>query len=159
EVGPSSWAAEETVGVDRRGAGHPGAADQPAQDGPGDGAASPDRVACAERDQPTNGQVAAPLKVDQATVGKWRRRFVDQRLDGLFDEDRPGAPRTVSDDMVERVVVKTLEEHPRDATHWSTRSMAKATGMSATTVRRIWHAFELKPHLADSFKLSTDPLF
>jgi transposase len=116
-------------------------------------------LACAEKDQPTNGEVAARLKVNQATVGKWRRRFVADRLDGLFDEDRPGAPRTVTDDMVERIVVKTLEEQPRDATHWSTRSMAKATGMSATTVRRIWHAFELKPHLADNFKLSTDPLF
>jgi transposase len=116
-------------------------------------------LACAEKDQPTNGEVAVRLKVNQATVGKWRRRFVADRLDGLFDEDRPGAPRTVTDDMVERIVVKTLEEQPRDATHWSTRSMAKATGMSATTVRRIWHAFELKPHLADNFKLSTDPLF
>ena len=92
-------------------------------------------LACAEKDQPTNGEVAARLKVNQATVGKWRRRFVADRLDGLFDEDRPGAPRTVTDDMVERIVVKTLEEQPRDATHWSTRSMAKATGMSATTQR------------------------
>jgi transposase len=116
-------------------------------------------LACAEKSQPTNGEVAARLKVHQATVSKWRRRFVDERLDGLFDEDRPGAPRTVTDDMVERVVVKTLEEQPRDATHWSRRSMAKATGMSPTTIGRIWRAFELKPHLAENFKLSTDPLF
>ncbi len=116
-------------------------------------------LACSAKDQPSNQAVAARLGVNQATVGKWRRRFVADRLDGLFDEDRPGAPRTVSDDMVEAVVVKTLEEKPADATHWSTRSMAKATGMSATTVGRIWRAFELKPHRSESFKLSTDPLF
>jgi transposase len=103
--------------------------------------------------------VAAKVGVNQATVGKWRRRFVADRLDGLFAEERPGAPRTVSDDMVERVVVKTLEEKPADATHWSTRSMAKATGMSPTTIGRIWRAFELKPHRSESFKLSTDSLF
>ncbi|MGH6996987.1 MAG: IS630 family transposase [Phenylobacterium sp.] len=116
-------------------------------------------LACAEEGQPTNGEVAARLNVNQATVGKWRRRFVSERLDGLFDDPRPGAPRTVTDDDVEAVVIKTLEERPKDATHWSTRSLAKATGMSKTTVGRIWQAFELKPHLAESFKLSTDPLF
>jgi len=116
-------------------------------------------LACAEKSAPTNGEVAARLKVNQATVGKWRRRFVADRLDGLFDEPRPGVPRTITDDMVERVVVKTLEEKPADATHWSTRSMADATGMSSTTVGRIWRAFGLKPHLTESFKLSTDPLF
>jgi transposase len=116
-------------------------------------------LACAEKSQPTIGEVAARLKVHPATVGKWRRRFVAERLDGLFDEDRPGAPRTVTDDLVERVVVKTLEEQPADATHWSRRSMAQATGMSPTTIGRIWRAFELKPHLAENFKLSTDPLF
>ncbi len=116
-------------------------------------------LACAGKDQPSNQAVAAKVGVNQATVGKWRRRFVVDRLDGLFDEERPGAPRTVSDDMVERVVVKTLEEKPADATHWSTRSMAKATGMSATTIGRIWRAFELKPHRSESFKLSADPLF
>lgn len=114
-------------------------------------------LACAEKDQPTNQQVAARLKVHQATVGKWRRRFVDRRLDGLYDDPRPGAPRTVTDDMVEKVVVKTLEDQPKDATHWSRRSMAKATGMSSTTIGRIWRAFGLKPHLAETFKLSTDP--
>ena len=93
------------------------------------------------------------------TVSKWRRRFVELRLDGLWDDPRPGAPRTVSDTDVERVIVKTLEEAPADATHWSTRSMAKAAGMSQTTVSKIWRAFGLKPHLAESFKLSPDPQF
>jgi len=116
-------------------------------------------LACATDPQPTNGEVAARLGVSQATVGKWRRRFIEKRLDGLYDEPRPGAPRTVSDEDVERVVVTTLEQTPTDATHWSTRSLAKATGMSKSTVGRIWGAFELKPHLTESFKLSTDPLF
>ena len=107
----------------------------------------------------TNRDIAAALGVGQAMVGKWRRRFVECRLDGLFDDPRPGAPRTITDDQVEAVVVKTLEEKPKDATHWSTRSMAKEVGMSQTTIRRIWHAFALQPHRADSFKLSTDPLF
>jgi len=116
-------------------------------------------LACASEDQPTNQQVAAQLGVSQATVGKWRRRFVASRLDGLYDESRPGALRTVTDDDVEEVVVKTVEDKPVDATHWSTRSMVKATGMSPTTVGRIWRALGLKPHLTESFKLSTDPLF
>jgi transposase len=116
-------------------------------------------LACAEKKQPTNQQVADRLGINQATVGKWRRRFVADRLDGLFDEPRPGAPRTITDDMVEAVIVKTLEEKPKDATHWSTRSMAEASGLSATAVGRIWRAFGLRPHLAESFKLSTDPLF
>ena len=84
---------------------------------------------------------------------KWRDRFVEMRLDGLHDEPRPGAPRTVSDDAVERVIVKTLEETPDAATHWSTRSMASATGMSQSAVSRIWRAFGLKPHLTETFKL------
>ena len=92
------------------------------------------------------------------TVGKWRRRFLADRLDGLHDEPRPGAPRTIADDDVEAVIVKTLEETPVDATHWSTRSMAKATGMSQSArVSRIWRAFGLKPHLVDTFKLSPRP--
>jgi len=107
----------------------------------------------------TNREVAAELRVNPATVGKWRRRFVADRLDGLFDEPRPGATRTVTDDKVERVIVKTLEEKPADATHWSTRAMARATGMSQTSISLIWRAFGLQPHRADSFKLSTDPLF
>jgi len=104
-------------------------------------------------------EVAERLGLDPHTVGKWRRRFLADRLEGLHDEPRPGTPRTVSDDDVETVIVKTLEETPVDATHWSTRSMAKATGMSQSAVSRIWRAFGLKPHLVDTFKLSPDPLF
>ena len=107
----------------------------------------------------TNAEVAAEIRVNQATVGKWRRRFVASRLDGLLDDPRPGAPRSISDDQVEAVIVKTLEEKPKDATHWSTRSMAKAMGMSQTSISLIWRAFGLQPHRAESFKLSTDPLF
>ena len=107
----------------------------------------------------SNSEVADHLGVNRKTVGKWRARFVEGRLDGLHDEPRPGGPRTISDEDVERVIVKTLEETPRDATHWSTRSLASATGMSQSAVSRIWRAFGLKPHLVDSFKLSPDPLF
>lgn len=107
----------------------------------------------------TNQAVAADLRINGATVGKWRRRFVDRRLEGLFDEPRPGARRTVTDDKVEAVIVKTLEDKPADATHWSTRSMAEAMGMSQTSISLIWRAFGLQPHRAESFKLSTDPLF
>jgi transposase len=115
-------------------------------------------LACA-RPGATNLAVAAELGVSPATVGKWRARFVDRRLKGLFDEDRPGAPRKITDDKIEKLIVKTLEEKPADATHWSTRSMAKAIGMSQTSISLIWRAFGLQPHRAESFKLSTDPLF
>jgi transposase len=104
-------------------------------------------------------EIADRLGVTRGTVSKWRGRFELLRLDGLHDEPRPGAPRSISDDDVESVIVKTLEETPVDATHWSTRSMAKATGMSQSAVSRIWRAFGLKPHLVDTFKLSPDPLF
>jgi transposase len=114
-------------------------------------------LACAEGR--SNTEVGDHLGVNRATVGKWRARFVERRLDGLHDEPRPGGPRTINDEDVERVIVKTLEETPRDATHWSTRSLASATGMSQSAVSRIWRAFGLKPHLVDSFKLSPDPLF
>ncbi len=114
-------------------------------------------LACA--DEPNNTTVAARLKVCTATVGTWRNRFVAKRLDGLVDEPRPGAPRTVTDADVERVVTNTLETKPNAATHWSTRGMAKATGMSQSAVSRIWRAFGLKPHRAETFKLSTDPYF
>jgi transposase len=117
------------------------------------------RIVLACEGDVTNGEVAAQLGVAKATVGKWRRRFAEFRLDGLSDEPRPGVPRSISDDDVERLVVKTLEETPADATHWSTRSMAKATGMSQSAVSRIWRAFGLKPHLVETFKLSPDPLF
>jgi len=106
-----------------------------------------------------NTAVAAQLGCSEATVGKWRRRFVAEGLDGLTDEPRPGAPRSVSDEQVEQVVVATLERTPRDATHWSRASMATETGLSRSTVGRIWRAFGLKPHLVDTFKLSSDPLF
>jgi transposase len=114
-------------------------------------------LACA--DEPSNTAVAARLGVCPATVGTWRRRFVARRLGGLTDEPRPGAPRTVADADVERVVTRTLETKPANATHWSTRGMAKASGLSQSTVGRIWRAFGPKPHRADAFKLPTDPLF
>ena len=114
-------------------------------------------LACAEG--LSNVEVADRLGVNRMTVSKWRGRFVSDRLDGLHDEPRPGGPRSIGDDDVERVIVKTLEETPPDATHWSTRSMAQAAGMSQSAVSRIWRAFGLKPHLVDTFKLSPDPLF
>ena len=107
----------------------------------------------------TNLEVAEKLEVNPATVSKWRRRFLARRLDGLSDDPRPGAVRTVTDDLVEAVIVKTLEEMPADATHWSTRTMAREMGMSQSAISRIWRAFGLKPHLVDSFKLSNDPQF
>jgi transposase len=101
--------------------------------------------------------VARELRVTNATVGKWRSRFVAQGVAGLLDEPRSGAPRQISDDQVEAVIVRTLESTPRDATHWSVRSMAAATGMSKQAVHRIWRAFGLQPHRSEAFKLSTDP--
>ena len=114
-------------------------------------------LACAE--QPNNTAVATQLGVCAATVGTWRNRFVTKRLDGLIDDPRPGAPRTMTDADIEQVVTRTLETKPATATHWSTRGMAKATGMSQSAIGRIWRAFGLKPHRADTFKLSTDPYF
>jgi len=107
----------------------------------------------------TNTAVAEKLGVTKQTVGKWRSRFLDRGLDGLLDEPRPGAPRKITDEQVERVVTMTLESQPKHATHWSTRSMAQATGLNQTAVSRIWRAFALQPHRAETFKLSTDPLF
>ncbi len=103
--------------------------------------------------------VARDEDISWATAREWRRRFLRRRLDGLLDEPRPGAPRRISDDDVERVVTMTLESTPRDATHWSTRSMARASGLSQTAVSRIWRAFALQPHRTETFKLSKDPLF
>ena len=117
------------------------------------------RIVLAAAEGAKNQDIAAELGCHPTTVGKWRNRFAEFRLDGLHDEPRPGKPRTITDEDVERVIVKTLEEQPADATHWSTRSMAKATGMSQTGIRRIWGAFGLKPHLVDEFKLSPDPQF
>ena len=105
----------------------------------------------------SNTQVADELRVSNATVGRWRSRFIARGPAGLLDEQRCGAPRRVSDAQVEEVVVRTLETTPRDATHWSTRGMATASGLSDTTVLRIWHAFGLQPHRSDTFKLSNDP--
>jgi transposase len=107
----------------------------------------------------SNTAIARRERVTKATVGKWRARFVRERLDGLVDEPRPGAPRQISDAHVERVITMTLESTPRDATHWSTRTMAKATGMSQSAVSRMWRAFALQPHRVETFKLSKDPLF
>jgi transposase len=106
-----------------------------------------------------DGEVARELRITRQTVGKWRRRFQSARLEGLLDEPRPGAPRTISDTVVEQVIAKTLHEKPRAATHWSSRAMAKSSGLSQSAVVRIWRAFGLQPHRAETFKLSTDPLF
>ncbi len=106
-----------------------------------------------------NRTIARELRVDEDTVGKWRQRFRDKRVDGLLDEPRPGAPRTITDARVERVVTLTLESTPRDATHWSTRAMAARCGLSQSAVSRIWRAFALQPHRTEKFKLSKDPLF
>jgi transposase len=106
-----------------------------------------------------NKQVAAKLGVTTQTVGKWRRRFIERRLDGLADQERPGAPRKVTDEDVEEVITRTLETKPKAATHWSTRGMAKATGLSQSTISRVWRAFGLKPHRTGTFKLSKDPYF
>lgn len=103
--------------------------------------------------------VAAHLRVDASTVGKWRRRFVERGMDGLHDEPRSGAPRTIDDTRIEAVIVRTLESTPPGATHWSSRGMARASGLSVSSVQRIWRAFGLQPHRSESFKLSTDPLF
>src|SRR4030095_4761051 len=107
----------------------------------------------------TNTVVARELQLTKQTIGKWRTRFLGQRLDGLLDEPRPGAPRRITDDEVERVMRVTLETTPRDATHWSTRTLARRCGLSQTAVSRIWRAFSLRPHRVKTFKLSKDPLF
>jgi transposase len=106
-----------------------------------------------------NIDVAEQFGVSKQMVGKWRQRFIDRRIDGLLDEPRPGTPRKITDEDIERVIVQTLETTPRDATHWSVRSMAKESGISRTTVHRIWRAFSLQPHRSETFKLSKDPLF
>src|SRR3989454_6394832 len=107
----------------------------------------------------SNTVVARELRLTKQTIGKWRTRFLNHRLDGLLDEPRPGAPRRITDGDVERVMRLTLETTPRDATHWSTRAMARRSGLSQTAVSRIWRAFSLRPHRVKTFKLSKDPLF
>jgi transposase len=113
-------------------------------------------LACAEGTD--SKMVARRLHVTPATVSKWRGRFVRNRLDGLYDEPRPGAKRKITDEQVEAVVIRTLETTPRGATHWSTRSMGKAMGLDHMAISRIWHAFGLQPHRTETFKLSNDPL-
>src|SRR3954468_1795824 len=112
-------------------------------------------LACARGD--AHGEIAAKLGCHPTTVGKWRHRFVVDRVDGLVDAPRPGAARTIGDDVIEAIVVETLETAPPDATHWSTRGLAARHGISHTTVREIWRAFGLKPWRQDSFKVSPDP--
>jgi transposase len=107
----------------------------------------------------SNTEVAAAWGVSQPTVGKWRRRFCELRLDGLVDEPRPGRPASISAEQVEDVVVATLESLPENATHWSRSKMAERSGLSKSTIGRIWRAFGLQPHRAETFKLSPDPLF
>ena len=114
-------------------------------------------LACAEGEQ--SKVVAVRLGIDPDTVGKWRRRFTEHRLEGLWDEPRSGTPRTIEDARIEAVIVRTLETKPPDATHWSSRGMARASGLSVSTVQRIWRAFGLQPHRLETFKLSTDPDF
>lgn len=113
-------------------------------------------LACAEGLD--NKTVARKLRCSLGMAGKWRSRFLKSRVEGLYDEPRPGAPRKVGDEQIERVVIRTLESTPRGQTHWSTRELAKATGLSRMTISRIWHAFGLQPHRTEAFKLSPDPL-
>ncbi|MGW1551123.1 IS630 family transposase, partial [Streptomyces sp. NPDC002346] len=117
------------------------------------------RIVLGCADGKTNRQVADELGIWPQTVGKWRRRFLELRMEGLVDEPRPGGPRKITDERVEDVVVATLERSPKDATHWSRASMAAESGLSKSTVGRIWKAFGLKPHQVDTFKLSNDPQF
>ncbi len=115
-------------------------------------------LACAEGGA-TIASVSAQVQVSRATVSKWRSRFLARRLEGLSDEPRPGRPRTITDDQVEQVIVTTLEQSPAADTHWSTRGMAAATGLSQSSISRIWRTFGLKPHAVQTWKLSTDPQF
>jgi transposase len=117
------------------------------------------RIVLLAADGLKNVVIARELGVHRPMVTKWRARFAEHRLDGLVDEPRPGRPRTIGDERVEEVIVKTLETTPKDATHWSTRSMAAETGLTQTAVSRIWRAFGLQPHRQETWKLSKDPQF
>jgi transposase len=114
-------------------------------------------LACAQG--ANNSEVARGLRLMRQTVGKWRSRFIERRLDGLLDEPRPGAPRKLDDARIEQLIATTLNERPREATHWSTRLLAKKLKVSQSTVSRVWRAFGLQPHRVETFKLSADPLF
>jgi transposase len=117
------------------------------------------RIVLAAAQGLTNSEIAARLSLSRGTAARWRSRFAEQRLDGLLDEPRPGRPRTVTDAQVEQVIVRTLETTPKDATHWSTRSLAVELGLSQSAVSRIWRAFGLQPHRQEAWKLSRDPQF
>jgi transposase len=117
------------------------------------------RIVLAAADGLKNTEIAERLGISRNMAATWRSRFAEHRLDGLTDEPRPGRPRTITDEQVDAVITKTLESTPTDATHWSTRSMAKEVGLTQTAVSRIWRAFGLQPHRQDTFKLSKDPLF
>ena len=123
------------------------------------GLAMRSRIVLGAADGMANVDIAAEVGCSGVTVSKWRNRFARRRIDGLYDEPRPGPPRQIDDAKIEQVLTKTLEETPRDATHWSTRSMAKAVGLSQSSISRIWRAFGLKPHRTEHFKLSPDPQF
>ena len=114
-------------------------------------------LACADAAEQRNSAISGTLEISRATVTKWRNRFAADRLDGLLDEPRPGRPRTIADADVERVITTTLKTTPKDATHWSTRSLAAEVGLSQTAVSRIWRAFGLRPHRQDTWRQSEDP--
>lgn len=143
-------------GFDRRRAVAVGVVGAAAKERAGVGAAC---ASCAGGTRGSNTDVAQRLDLNRGTVSKWRNRFVLDRLDGFLDEPRPGRPRTISDEAVERVITTTLESSPRDATHWLPRSMAAEVGLNQTAVSRIWRAFGLQPHRQDSWKISKGPLF
>src|SRR5579864_3806688 len=117
------------------------------------------RIVLAAASGLTNKEIAVQLDVCPHTVGVWRRRFASERMDGLYDEPRPGAPRQIGDDEIADTIRKTLQTRPKGATHWSLRTMAQAVGHAPSTIHRIWQAFGLQPHRAETFKLSSDPLF
>ena len=117
------------------------------------------RIVLLAADGRTNSEIARELGIHRNVAGKWRSRFLEHRLDGLTDEPRPGRPRTITDEQVEAVIVRTLETTPKDATHWSTRSMAREVGLTQSAVLRIWKAFGLQPHRQETWKLSKDPQF
>jgi transposase len=117
------------------------------------------RIVVLAADGLNNTEIAAELRIHRNVAGNWRSRFLEHRLDGLLDEPRPGRPRTITDEQVEEVVIKTLETTPKDATHWSTRSMAREVGLTQSAVLRIWRAFGLQPHRQETWKLSKDPQF